>query len=90
MRYGFLYLDISGPTTSTQMVVPGQVPQLKCQEPDCVQEIYSLSSYQYHVKATYKIFLYLFRTGIMYKYDLVYKTIGIILSESSFVIITKC
>ena len=49
-----------------------------------------MSSYQYRVKATYKIFLYLFRTGIMYKYDLVYKTIGIILSESSFVIITKC
>ena len=71
-------------------VVPNQAPQLKCQEPDCVQEIYSLSSYQYHVEAIYKTLLYLFCTGIMYKYDLVYKTIGIILSESSFVVITKC
>ena len=61
-------------------VVPNQVPQHKCQEPDCVQEIYSLSSYQYHVEAIYKTLLYLFCTGIMYRYDLVYKTIGIILS----------
>ena len=68
----FLYLDISGPTTSTQMVVPGQVPLLKCQEPDCVQEIYSLSSYQNHVKAIYKTLLYLFCTGIMYRLSLIH------------------
>ena len=61
-------------------VIPNQAPQLKCQEPDCVQEIYSLSSYQYHVEAIYKTLLYLFCMGIMYKYDLVYKIIGVILS----------